>query len=370
MKKLIHVQVSPKMSGVQQVSFDILRNLSSSYDCSIIFSGPIDNDFRAKFEREGITVYEMNYLSREISLKDIRSFFEFYSFFRKNKFDIVHTNSTKPGITARISAKIAGVKSVVHSVHGVAFHAENSFLKNIFYYSIEFFSSFFGDYIVSVNKFYLKYYPKILGRKKNIYNGVDFSLFNPINRNKSNTSSEVICIAFFARLDIQKNPLSFIKIVDLLVKKYEVGSNVKFSLAGDGDLLEECKILIENLGLNDRINIEGWINEKKSYLESIDILVQPSLWEAFGLNIVEAAYFGIPCVASNVEGIPEVIVDGETGFLCNPNDLNEFASRINHLINDENLRLNMGKNANKFVSHSFSIDNMIKEYEKLYDDLV
>ncbi len=358
------------MSGVQQVSFDILRSLRKSYDCSIIFSGPVDNDFRDKFEREGISVYEMKYLSREISLKDIKSFLEFYHFFRKNSFDIVHTNSTKPGITARIAAKIAGVKVVVHSVHGIAFHAQNSYLKNIFYYSIEFFSSLFGNYIISVNNYYLKYYPAILGKKKTIYNGVDFSLFNPVNKIKPNNSSKAICVAFFARLDTQKDPLSFIKIVDLLVKEFNACSNVKFSLAGDGDLFEECEMLIDKLGLKDRIKIEGWINDKKSYLESIDILVQPSLWEAFGLNIVESAYFNIPCVASNIEGIPEVIINGNTGFLCEPNNFYEFANKINQLITDESLRLDMGKNANKFVSQSFSLNNMIKEYKNLYDNLV
>ncbi len=367
MKKLLHIQVSPKMSGVQQVSFDILRSLNKYYDCYIIFSSPIEPGFREKFENEGISVYEMKYLSREVSLKDIKSFFEFYCFFRKNHFDIVHTNSTKPGITARIAAKLSGVNSVVHSIHGIAFHAQNSKVKNTVYYIIEFFSSLFGDYIVSVNNYYLKYYPDILGKKKVIHNGVDFSLFEPINKLERKNGD--ICIAFFARLDEQKSPLNFIRIVDLLVNEFNVCDSIEFSLAGDGILLDECKALIDELNLNDRLKLVGWVTDKKKYLESVDILVQPSLWEAFGLNIVESAYFSIPCVASNVEGIPEVIINNETGFLCDPHNLYDFAEKINLLINDTSLRLAMGKKAKQFVTDSFSLDKMVKKYIELYKEL-
>ncbi len=364
MKKIIHILVIPQMTGCQQITYDILTSLpSDSYDKYVMCSGPIPQNFRDIFEKNNITLIESKNLTREISLKDIYAFFELYFFFKKNKFDIVHTNSTKPGIIARVAAKLAGHKYVIHTVHGIAFHSFISMPKRVTFYFLELFSCLFGSLNITVNKYYLKYYPKWLIKSKCIYNGVNFDKLEV----KPNKKSEP-CVAFFARLDEQKAPLIYIEIINKLINDYNL-KNVRYILAGTGELMPQCHQLIKEYSLSDYIEVSGWISNKSEFLNQIDLLIQPSRWEAFGLNIVEAAYFSIPTIASKVEGLPEVVIDGKTGFTCDVNNIEEFSKRAAYLLENPEILSTMGNNAKEYVNSNFGIQLMTQNYIDLYNNI-
>ena len=178
-KKIAHVQVIPKLSGVQRVSLDILSNLPSYYDKYIIFGGDYEaeKELINECERNKIKVIFIEDLRREISFRDFNAFFNLLKLFNTMKFDIIHTNSTKPGIIARLAAKVARCKKIVHTVHGIAFHRFEKFPLRIIYLIIEAFCSFFSHYLISVNNYYLKYYPHIKN-KKTIHNCVNTDNFN------------------------------------------------------------------------------------------------------------------------------------------------------------------------------------------------
>lgn len=363
MKKIVHIQVIPQLSGVQQVSLDILKGLDNSFDKYILFGGkPLDNSFNQYFEEHNIKVVYIESLARDISLDDFQAFWDLYTFFKKNNFDIVHTNSTKPGIIARVAAKMARVKQVYHTVHGIAFHQHEKPTKRFIYYLLEIISTLFGDKNITVNKYYLKYYPRIICKSLAIHNGVDFSELK-VNRRKTDNC---VNIGFFARLDKQKDPLTFIKIVKALTEQKQLTQNVHFYLAGDGELREQCLELIKKLKLNEVITYVGWVSNKSDFFNKIDILCQPSLWEAFGLNLVEAGYFAIPCVASDVEGIPEVIKHNETGILCPAQNVEVFSEAITKLVNDTEYRLLLSEQAAIYVKKYFQQATMVDEYQKLY----
>jgi len=363
MKKIIHIQVVPQLSGVQQVSLDILKGLGPDFDKYILFGGKSENaSFDQYFEKYGIKVIYIESLARSISFKDISAFWDLYTFFKKNHFDIVHTNSTKPGILARVAAKFAGVKQIYHTVHGIAFHQYEPRLKRFFYYSLEIISSLFGDLNITVNKYYLKYYPRIFCKSQVVYNGVDFSELTVQKRH----SSDCINIGFFARLDQQKDPLTFIHIANYLLENKMLQHKVHFYLAGDGELREQCLDLIEKLNLNEVITYVGWVSNKSDFFNEIDILCQPSLWEAFGLNLVEAGYFSIPCVTSNVEGIPEVILHEKTGILCPAKNLKLFSEAIAKLVNDNEHRLLLSAQAFSNVEEKFQQSTMVSAYRDIY----
>lgn len=354
------------MTGCQQITYDILKNLPDNYDKYIMCSGPISAEFRQVFEKANISIIESKYLSRDISLKDVFALYELFVFFRKNKFDIIHTNSTKPGVIARIAAKVAGNENIIHTVHGIAFHSFISLPKRALFYCLELLSCMFGTMNVTVNKFYLKSYPKFIIKSLCIYNGVDFK---GLDANIKIKNKKQVCVAFFARLDAQKAPLTYIEVVNKLVLHYKF-ENIRFVLAGDGELMPQCMKLIEKYSLTKNIEVLGWIKNKSDFFKEVDILVQPSHWEAFGLNIVEAAHFSIPAVTSNVEGLPEVIIDGKTGFTCCVDDIDEFAKKIALLINDPHLLLEMGKNARNHVHENFNIERMLNDYIRLYDSVL
>lgn len=370
MKKIVHVQVLPKMTGVQQISYEILKGLGDDYEKYVIFGsssgvgGDVDLQIiESLFNKINVTVIYVESMKREISIADFKAFFELYSIFKKYKFDIVHTNSTKPGIIARIAASFARIHKVVHTVHGISFHQSNFFFKRFFYFFIEFISLPFGHYNVTVNAFYLKYYPGFFTKNLCILNGVDFDRLD-VNRDVSNKKS--FNVGFFARLDQQKDPLTFLKAVKKISSDNNLNKEVAFYLAGDGVLKNECLKYIEEHDLSNVVTVVGWVSDVSSFLNNIDVICQPSRWEAFGLSIVEAGYFGIPCVASSVEGIPEVVLDGVTGFLCDAGSIDSFSEKISILINDDDLFKLMSDNVRQHVVKNFAASRMVSEYIDLY----
>lgn len=372
MVKIAHIQVIPKLSGAQKFSLNILSNLNC-YDKYIICSSVevvTDEqlaDFKKEMAENNITIIWSQYLKRGIGIDDIRCLKELYQIFRKHKFDIVHTNSTKPGVLARIASRLAGCKRILHTVHGIAYHDQESYIKRMIYYVLEIIALQFGTYNVTVNNFYLKYYRPFFWKKSlRIYNGIDF-----VNLNKSmnippkvNTNKKVL---FVGRLDYQKNPLGAIKAFKEILKH---NNNITFDIVGDGELREECEKLVTELKLNEYIKFHGWVAEPEMFYRRSDVFFCPSLYEAFGFTFVEAAFYGLPIVASNVEGIPEVVKNGHMGFLCDSeNYINQAKSILNILENDE-LANQFGAAGREFVTQNFTLERCVSEYKALYQKML
>ena len=363
--KIAHVQVVPHLSGAQQVSLDILSSLNNSDNELFIICGELQDfsaDFIDKFNKIGVKIIEVPLLKRELGRHDFYAFINLYQIFKKNKFDIIHTNSTKPAILARVAARLAGCNKIIHTVHGIAFHEYVPLSKRLLFYFVELFSLYFGHIQTSVNTFYTKYYPLV--NTKIIYNGVDFSNLYP---SKNLIEKDKIHFAFFGRLDEQKNPLDFIKAINFLKNEGFLNSRLSFSIAGDGELKNQCEQLIYEYNLQDDIKLLGWINDKSAFLNTVDVLCQPSKWEAFGLVFVEAAFFGIPSIATKVEGIPEVVLDGITGLLCDNNAVS-LKNCMVKLIENSELIVQLGQNARSRALDNFSKQKMVEQYTKIYFD--
>lgn len=152
--------------------------------------------------------------------------------------------------------------------------------------------------------------------------------------------------------------------------------NVKFLIVGecrDPERFEgaytEDRLRSEIAG-DDRIKIVGYRSDVQNIYASSDVIVMPSRWEEpFGLINIEAGASSKPIIASKVGGIPEIIHHGENGFLFEKNDLNALTSYANQLINDGELRRQMGKRAREIVEERFTTAP-IRTLEKIYDALI
>lgn len=368
MKKILHIQVLPKLSGVQKISLEIFKYLpNDEYEKWILFSDNIDVGdkelCKKEFEKSGAKVIFSSFIRREICKHDIAATKFIYNLCKKEKFDIVHTHSTKPGIIGRIAATIAGVPQVIHTVHGLSFHKFVKLPKWQFYWACEMFASFFCHKIIMVNKFYGKYF-RLFGDNKvsTIYNGIDFCSMPDIE----NTCSENCKILFVGRLDEQKDPMTILRVANNIVKFYP---KIIFTLVGDGEYMEDCKRYISDNKLKQNIYLEGWQSNVSKYYASHDIFFAPSIFESFGLMFVEAGYYKLPIVATNVEGIPEVVKDGECGFLSNPRDELAMTNNIIRLIENKNLREQMGLQSYNRAVNMFSSTIMANKYKEEYDNL-
>lgn len=368
MKKILHIQVFPKLSGVQKVSLEILKSLpSSEYEKHIIFSDYLDAgdklECQRAFENAGVKVHYLPSLKREIGFSDFRATRDLYRFIRKNKFDIVHTNSTKPGIIGRFAAWIAKTPLVIHTVHGLSFHKFIKFPKWQFYWMCEMMASFFCDKICVVNKYYLRYFKFFKRKTETIYNGVDFSEFPLLERPKKDKDN-IVRILSVGRLDTAKDPLTLLQAAKIVIDK---NSNVHFTFVGDGEYLSQCKKYIKDNNLQEYITLAGWQKNVSEYYSTHDIFANSSIYEAFGLMFVEAGRYSLPSITTTVEGIPEVVQDKITGLLSPPKNPDALAENILKLINDSELRSKMGQKAKEFVETNFSSQLMANKYQNIYN---
>ena len=143
----------------------------------------------------------------------------------------------------------------------------------------------------------------------------------------------------------------------------------KLLVIGDGELKQELINLAEKLGIKDSVIFTGFRNDIPEVLKVIDILALPSLWEGFPVSILEAMASAKPVIASRVGGIPEEIIDEETGLLVPPKNVPALEKAILKLISDQEKSKKMGEAGRKRVEEYFTLDKMIKKTEEVYDKI-
>jgi glycosyltransferase involved in cell wall biosynthesis len=146
--------------------------------------------------------------------------------------------------------------------------------------------------------------------------------------------------------------------------------DVLFVWVGDGELLDSMRAEINALGLDDRIRFSGFVAEPSTWYETAQVYFQPSLRESHGIAVLEAMAHGLPCVVADTGGLPESVVDGETGYVCPPADSADFAGRITELLGDAALRESMGDAGRQRVEKCFSEELQEQKIMALYERLV
>ena len=325
---------------------------------------------------EKINIFNVKYLVREVNLfKDILAFISIYKILKIEKFDIIHTHSSKAGFLARIAAKLCGDSLVVHTVHGFPFNDYMNVFKKYFYIKIEKFLSTLSDAIITVSNLNKK---KIIELKiseqskiTNIYSGIDLKLFRKkidfSLKDELKISDDFVLIGSVGRLSAQKDPLTLVNAFELVLKEIP---NVKLVFVGDGELKHEVLKKINELRLQKSIYLIGNKMDPWNVYPSLDLFVMSSIYEGLGRSITEALCGEVPVVCTNVEGVPELVQNNITGYLVKPKDCNDLAKGILKSLDDMDHSKNMAKAGSKFVNENFDVKNMVKKIDNLYCSLL
>jgi glycosyltransferase involved in cell wall biosynthesis len=141
-------------------------------------------------------------------------------------------------------------------------------------------------------------------------------------------------------------------------------------VVGDGPLRERLATLARALGVFDAVRFTGWRRDATEIVEAADAYAHPSLWEGFGLALLEAMAAGKPVVASRVSTIPEIVVDGETGWLVAPRDGPAMARSLLKLLNDPVGAHRMGQTGCRRVLTCFDAERMVRATEAVYEEIL
>jgi glycosyltransferase involved in cell wall biosynthesis len=207
-----------------------------------------------------------------------------------------------------------------------------------------------------------------------IENGIDPLQVNKLSQTDRNAlrtemgvPSGTVLLLTVGRLTVQKGHAV---LLDAIVQLKEKGLQPVFAFAGDGPLRVELEEKAQQLRISSQIRFLGVRDDINELLLSADIFVQPSLWEGLSLALLEALLAGIPVVATQVEGVVDVVEDGHSALLVPPRDAGLLAAAIELLVNDETLRRHLGFAGLQRAQARYSMERMGNAYEDLLHKFV
>lgn len=161
----------------------------------------------------------------------------------------------------------------------------------------------------------------------------------------------------------------YFTLIDAVKIVRDAGFQLELEIAGQGDEYVKLEHYINSKDLAGGVRLLGYQNSDK-FLRSIDLFAMSSLREGIPLALLEAMSYGLPCVATNVGGIPDVIQHEKNGLLSSPLDPSSLAKNIIRYVNDSDARIRMGNNAKKTIQDRFSINHVANIYSDLYEKLL
>jgi len=299
--------------------------------------------------------------------------------FRRLRPDIVHTHSSKAGILGRFAAYRAGVPYVVHTVHGMSFNRTQPWLVRQVYAWLERRAARRSHALVAVADAMIDQCVAAgVARREQmvtIYSGMEVERFTPqpalraTTRRAWGVEDDEIVVGTVARLFRRKG---YEQLIPIMAHAARLEPRLRFVWIGDGAQRAEYEAELERCGLRNRTKLVGLVppEDVPRLLAGFDLLAHTSQWEGLPRAVVQALLMQVPAVAFNIDGTPEVVVDGQTGRLVPLNDLAGFVDAVCELAGDAERRRAMGRAGRELCLERFDWRRMVDQIEALYARLM
>lgn len=307
-----------------------------------------------RMEEAGIRIV---YLDKKLGL-DLSMVPKLVRVMRQEGPDVVHTHLDVIKY-ATAAARLSGVKKCVHTVHSLADREAEGRIQKII--NGTYFRKAWSVPVAltpEVQASVSDFYGLPPERIPVIYNGIDLSRCIP---KTTYETGETVTILHVGRFDVPKNHAGLLEAFRLL---RETNPECHLRLVGDGDLRLRMEALAKEKGISDAVEFCGMQSNVYPYLHDADIFTLPSIYEGNPMTIIEAMGAGLPIVASRVGGIPDMIHDGESGILVEP-EPRAVCDALARMVEDGALRRRLGENA-KAQSRQFSAEHMAEDYLTCY----
>jgi len=333
-----------------------------------------------KLIKDGFDVRTINIDRKIAPIRNLKSIYQMFRLFRKEKPDIVHVHTPVASVLGRIAAKLARVPTIIYTAHGFYFHENMSPKKYKLFYTIEkLCAKWCTDYIftqseedgqLAIDNNFLS-----ADNITIISNGVDVNgKFNPDNIDEAKTvalkkefgfSEHDIVITFIGRLVKEKG------IFDLLNAFNKVKQdNIKLLIIGSTSSSErdqQTSDELEKYKENTNVIFTGYRNDISEILSISDVFCLPSYREGMPRSIIEAMAMNCGIIATNIRGSREEVDHGVNGYLVNLNDPTEIASTIESLANDRETLAKFKKNAREKAVNYYDEKKVVKTQMEIFE---
>ena len=362
--KILHVLHSFNMGGLENGVVNLVNNSDQNIFAHEICCVTKSGSAALRLKRR-IPIYEMH----KRDGNDWSLIPKLVKLIKNVRPDIVHTRNWGT-VDSIVAAKLAGVRTVIHGEHG--WNMDDPMGQNIRRRLVRKVLSGMVNYFVAVSEDIKQWMINSIGIKNTkvskILNGVNTDKFCPIDnigvRNSLGFSSKDIVIGTVGRLDPIKDQRLLLQAFSYL--KHEK-KNLCLVLVGDGPQKRNLESVKKTLPCGDRVVFLGERDDVDKILSAFDLFVLPSRNEGISNTILEAMATGLPVIATNVGGNPELVKHGHSGLLFPPGDCHALVDALNFYIEQNPYMIEIhGRNARERAIRDFSLQRMVKQYETLY----
>jgi len=385
MVKILFVITKKDVGGAQKYVRDLAENLDPKrFQVKILTGGT-----------SGIRFLSNAIMPHVLFINDFIALAELFFFFRREKPDVVHLNSSKAGIIGALAARLYRLSlklypiphtlypKVIFTAHGWVFNPDNklNFLERQFYILLHKLAGCFQDKIINVSEYdrqlAIKHRLASLDKLVTIYNGVDATAF--LNKKDARRAirtiggstrltaggssatieadNEGIWVGSIGRLVFEKDYSNLVEAAFLIPE-------AKFFIFGSGPEHNKLKTKITKLNLAERFYILENISPASLYLKAFDIFALSSIKEGLPYTMLEAMAAQLPIVVTRVGGMTEII-EGR-GLVMPPREPEELARAIRYFIEHSSEARGLAKKARQFVKTNLALEKMIAETSKIY----
>jgi len=363
------------VGGIETHILELLKGLDG-YKVSL--AGLVTERFKRSAEHYGAQVYPLP----PVHKYDLNAIRKYAALFRELEVDIVHTQDARGGLLGRIAARLAGCKAV-HTVHISSLFWNPKGLKRLLHRGIEtVLARLFTDRMIFVARPIMQWYlnMKIVPANKVCYipNGIDLKFLREakergqcsiahLKKSWGIDENESV-VLFVGRLSFEKGLDNLIEAFARVLRHYP---KTHLVLVGDGPEKESLAHRLASLNLEKHVTMTGSrpYSEVIQWLALSTVFILPSRFECMPYTLLEAMAVGLPCIASRVGGNVDLIEDGKTGLLVEPDDIEGLSQAICKLIDNAGLREYLGENARQRVQE-FTVERMVTQTSQTYKEVL
>lgn len=366
---VLHVIPTLKAGGIETQFLELIPYFQrKGVQIEILCLSSKSGEIKKEYDELGVKIHKVG----EWNTLNFSAFTKILSIFSKDRFDIIHTHNRSTAV--RLAAKITSKPLVVnyHNLYNPTLRGESHARKLLMFCVNKL--RFLDDVSISVSKYVHNTHfhgSRISSKRRVIYNSVDVDKIDQVVEDgekkdiysKANVDPKSLIIGNVGRLTSQKGQRYLLEAISYLTDDWPT---LKLLIIGSGPKLEELMGIRDQLGLASTVEFLGSRRDVFQLLSIMDLFAFPSLWEGLGIALVEAMAARLPVVATDVGPLPEVVEDGEHGYLVEPKNSRQLASKIDVLLESPSLRRKLGQNARGHIERKFEVQKCAEEYLKVY----
>ena len=361
---ILMVNWSGTYGGAEKYQLNIVRAFDQSR-YRFIFASP-EGEWPGRLAEAG---YQHYAVPMRAGL-DVQSVLRLRRIIRDEQVDIVHAQQSRGLVQAGLAAKLAGRAAVVQTEHNMSL---GWYTGGMFPWYVRWINNplrsvvarLIADRIITLGQSGRDFYTRILHLPPAMIAIIPVP--HPVLAGHPAPANPSPIIGTPAELSERKGLLHLLDAAPVVLQTYP---DAQFLIIGRGPLESRLRELITERGLQNNIHLLGFVPNVAERMPEWDMLVLPSLWDPFPQVILEAMAQGLPVVASAVDGALEMVVDGETGFLVPPADVQALAAAILHLLGDRALARRMGQQGRQRVADVYNLEGVVKKIDALYQELL